>query len=116
DYYTPPNPSAYWGYEDMGITAATVLAPEGAFEYHLGYDFQTYKGQDDVLLIAGDQEDVHAVYGQIRSNEQLSERARFAAGVRYDDTGGNDSTTWNVSGVYDLSENLYVQGMVATSF
>lgn len=116
DYYTPPGASTYWGYEDMGLTAATVLKPAGFFEYHLGYDFQTYEGQDDVLLIAGLREDVHALYTQIRSNDSLSERARFAAGVRYNETGGNDSTVWNASGVYDLSDSLYVQGMVATSF
>lgn len=116
DYYTPPNPSAYWGYEDAGISAATVLSPHRLFEYHLGYDFQTYKGQDDVLLIAGEREDVHAVYGQVRSSDELSERARFAAGVRYNETGGNDSTVWNVMGMYDISDNLYVQGIVATSF
>lgn len=119
DYYTPPsppNPSLYWGYEDMGVTAATVLAPHRLFEYHLGYDFQTYKGRDESLLIAGEREDVHAVYGQIRSSDELSERARFAAGVRYNETGGNDSTVWNASAVYDLTESLYVQGMVATSF
>lgn len=116
DYYTPPNPSDYWGYEDMGITAATVLSPHRYFEYHIGYDFQTYTGEDDYLLIAGEREDVHAVYTQIRSRDDLSERFRFAAGVRYNETEGNDATVWNVSGVYDLTDNLYVQGMAATSF
>ncbi len=116
DYYTPSQPSDYWGYEDAGLTAATVLSPHRLFEYHLGYDFQTYTGQDDVLLISGDREDVHAVYAQIRSSDELSQNARFAAGVRYNDTGGNDSTVWNVSGVYDISPTLFVQGMVATAF
>jgi outer membrane cobalamin receptor len=116
DYYTPPGASAYWGYEDMGFSAATVFKPHRLFEYHLGYDFQTYEGQDEVLLIAGLREDVHAVYTQIRSSDELSDRARFAAGVRYNETGGNDSTVWNASGLYELSDSLYVQGMVATSF
>ncbi|MBU2098057.1 MAG: TonB-dependent receptor plug domain-containing protein [Gammaproteobacteria bacterium] len=116
DYYTPPGASAYWGYKDMGLTAATVLKPHGFFEYHLGYDFQTYEGQDEVLVIAGLREDVHAVYTQIRSTDELSERARFAAGIRHNETGGNTSTVWNASGVYELTDSLYVQGMVATSF
>src|SRR5690606_2936836 len=71
DYYTPPNPSDYWGYEDMGVSAAMLLAPHRNFEYHMGYDFQTYTGQDDVLLIAGQREDVHAAYVQLRSTEDL---------------------------------------------
>lgn len=116
DYYTPPNPSDYWGYEDMGISAAAVLAPHRYVDYHVGYDFQTYTGQDDFLLIAGDREDVHAVYTQVRSSDALSQRARFAAGVRYNKTGGNKATVWNVSGVYDLTDSLYLQGMAATSF
>lgn len=115
-YVAPSSPSEYWGYRDMGLTAATVLQPHRFFEYHLGYDFQTYEGEDEVLLIAGLREKVHAVYTQIRSSDELSERARFAAGVRYNETGGNDSMVWNASGVYDLSDSLYVQGMVATSF
>jgi outer membrane cobalamin receptor len=116
DYYTPPNPSDYWGYEDMGMSAAAVLSPHRYVDYHIGYDFQTYTGQDDFLLISGKREDVHAVYTQVRSSEELSERFRVAAGVRYNKTGGNDATVWNVSGVYDLTDNLYVQAMAATSF
>jgi outer membrane cobalamin receptor len=116
DYYTPPNPSDYWGYEDMGMSAAAVLSPHRYVDYHIGYDFQTYTGQDDYLLIAGEREDVHAVYTQVRSSDELSERFRVAAGVRYNKTGGNDATVWNVSGVYDLTDNLYVQAMAATSF
>lgn len=116
DYYTPPNPSDYWGYEDMGMSAAAVLSPHRYVDYHIGYDFQTYTGQDDYLLISGEREDVHAVYTQLRSSDELSERFRMAAGVRYNETGGNDATVWNVSGVYDLTDNLYVQAMAATSF
>ncbi len=116
DYYTPPNPSAYWGYRDKGVSAAMAIADDRWFEYHLGYDFQTYKGQDQVLLIAGQEEKVHALFTQIRSQDTLSQRARFAAGLRYNNTDGTDSTVWNVSGVYDLTDRLFIQGMVATSF
>jgi len=116
DYYTPGNPSAYWGYSDKGVNAAALFRPHATLEYHVGYDYQTYTGEDESLLIARDTEDVHAVFGQIRSTDDLSERARFAAGVRRDETGGNRSTTWNVSGVYDLTSDLYIQGMVGTSF
>ncbi len=116
DYYTPPGASAYWGYEDFGASAGILLAPHRNFEYHLGYDFQTYKGQDDVLLIAGEREDVNALYAQVRSTDELFERARFAAGVRRNETGDVGSTVWNVSGVYDLTETLFIQGSIGTSF
>lgn len=116
DYYTPPGASDYWGYDDKGFTAAAVIKGERWFDTHIGYDFQSYTGQDDVLLIARQREEVNAVYAQWRSRDELSTRARFAAGVRYNETGGNDATVWNASGVYDISGRLYVQGIVSTSF
>ena len=116
DYYTPGNPSAYWGYQDVGINAAAVLKPHDYFEYHIGYDFQRYEGEDEYLLIAKQQEEVNAFFAQVRSDDDLSERARFALGVRQDDTGGQRATVWNASGVYELTDSLYVQGMVGTSF
>src|SRR5690606_35005688 len=116
DYYTPPGASDYWGYEDKGFSAAAVIKGAHWFDTHIGYDFQTYTGQDDVLLIARQSEDVNAVYAQIRSRDELSSRARFAAGLRYNKTGGHDATVWNVSGVWDLTGSLYVHGVIATSF
>lgn len=116
DYYTPPGASDYWGYEDKGFSAAAVIKGAHWFDTHIGYDLQTYTGQDDVLLIARQSEDVNAVYAQIRSRDELSSRARFAAGLRYNKTGGNDATVWNVSGAWDLTDSLYVQGVIATSF
>lgn len=108
--------SDYWGYDDFGFTAATQLRLHSRLEYHLGYDFQTYKGQDDVVLIRGDREDVHAVYAQIRSTEELFENASFAAGVRHNRMQGSDSTVGNISGIYNISDSLYVQGVLGTSF
>lgn len=116
DYYTPGSPSDYWGYQDVGINAAALLKPHDYVDYHIGYDFQRYDGRDDVLLIAEQQEEVHAFFAQVRSNEDLSETARFALGWRRDETGGNRATVWNASGVYELTDNLYIQGMVGTSY
>src|SRR5690606_8739271 len=87
-----------------------------SFELHLGYDFQTYKGQDDVLLISGDREDVNAVYLQLRSSDDFSEKFRVAAGARYNDTGGHTSTVGNVSAMYEFNDYFYIQGMAGTSF
>lgn len=116
DYYTPPNPSDFWGYNDVGLNAAVLLRPHQNFEYHVGYDFQTYKGQDDVLLIAGEREDVHAVHAQLRSTDALSNRVRFALGARYNEMSGNSATVWNASAAWDITDRLYLQGMVGTSF
>src|SRR5690606_14878363 len=102
DYFTPPNPSDYWGYDDYGLNAAVLLRPHEKFEYHIGYDFQSYKGQDDVLLIAGLREEVHAVHAQVRSTDALSARARFAMGIRYNETGGNEATVWNGSAIWEF--------------
>ena len=115
DYYTRPNPSRYWGYKDFGLSGLARFRMRLA-DYDLGYDFQNYKGRDEVLLIEGETEQVHAVYGQVRTTEAFSSRARLTAGARYNHAGGADTVVWSASGVYDLTDSLYVEGSVGTSF
>lgn len=116
DYYTPPNPSAYWGYRDFGLNGLMKLNLHRGLEYHLGYEFQNYRGRDDVLLIAGETERVHAAFGQVRTTDDFSRRLRLAAGLRHNRAPEAESTVWNVSGVYEFSDDLYVEGIVGTSF
>lgn len=119
DYYTagqPPSTSLYWGYEDLGMSAGALLTPIETMEVHVGYDYQTYEGLDDVLLIAPQRESVHAVYTQLRSTDAFSENLHIAAGARYNETEGVSSTVWSTMGLYEISDYLYVQGVLATSF
>lgn len=106
----------YWGFEDKGINALAKFTPGGPFEYLVGYDYQTYSGKDDVLLIAEQEEEVHAVFGQIRSTEDFVENLSLAVGARYTETGGASNSVWNASARYDISDTLYAQGNVGTSF
>jgi len=107
--------NTYWGFEDKGINALAKLTPGGPFEYVVGYDFQQYSGKDDVLLIAEQEEEVNAFFGQIRS-DKLIQNASFAAGVRHNETSGSSKTIWNASGRYDFNELLYAQANFGTSF
>lgn len=107
--------NTYWGFEDRGINALAKLTPEGPFEYIVGYDFQQYSGKDDVLLIAEQEEEVNAFFGQIRS-DKLIENASFAVGVRHNETSGSSKTIWNASARYDFSPALYAQANFGTSF
>lgn len=116
DYWRPGEPSAYWGYKDFGVNAMTKLNLHKGLEYHIGYEFQNYRGKDDVLLIAGETEQVHALFGQVRTTDDFSERLRLAAGARHNKAGDADSTVWSVSGVYEFSDALYVEGSAGTSF
>ena len=106
----------YWGYEDKGVNALVKWTPGGPFEYLAGYDYQTYTARDEVWNVEQTEEDVQALFAQIRSTDELLENGTFAAGVRHNDTGGATSTVWNVSGRYDFSPNFYAQGIVGTSF
>lgn len=106
----------YWGYEDKGVNALAVFSPGGGFEYVAGYDFQQYSGKDDVLLIAEQEEEVQAVFGQLRTTPDLLANGLFSAGVRYNETGDASTTVWNVTGRYDILPTLYVQGVAGTSF
>lgn len=119
NYYPAGQPSSagdYWGYTDEGLTAGALVTPIDTMEVHVGYDYQTYDGTDDVLLIAGQQESVHAVYAQLRTTDAFSDALHIATGTRYNRTEGIDSTDWSLMGLYDINEYLYVQGVLATAF
>ncbi|WP_139792197.1 TonB-dependent receptor plug domain-containing protein [Henriciella litoralis] len=106
----------YWGYEDKGINILGKYKTSMGVELVGGYDFQQYSGRDDVLLIEEQEEKVHAVFGQVRTTEDMFKRGALAAGVRYNKTGDATATVWNLSGRYDLTDSLFVEGIVGTSF
>ncbi|HVJ03067.1 MAG TPA: TonB-dependent receptor, partial [Sphingomonas sp.] len=106
----------FWGYRDYGGSAVLKLHPHRGLEYLFGYDFQSFSGRDDVLLIGDTSEQVHAGVFQLRTTDEISRRARLAAGLRYNVTGGAKKTIWNVSGRYELGEHLYLEGVGGTSF
>jgi vitamin B12 transporter len=56
------------------------------------------------------------VFGQNRTNEDYSDRASLAAGVRYNKTGDTEATVWNVSGRFDVSDAVYLQANAGTAF
>jgi outer membrane cobalamin receptor len=118
DYYpaTDPADTAFWGFRDVGFTAMSRLHLSRGLDYFVGYDFQSYEGRDEVLLIDQHKEQVNALYAQVRSTDELSEHARFTAGVRYNDTGGVDATVWSLSGTWEFNRSLFVSASLGTSF
>jgi vitamin B12 transporter len=116
NYFTRPNPSLYWGYKDFGATAQAELKLHKGVDYSVGYDYQNYKGRDEVLLIEGMTRRTHAVFAQARTNDDVSTKARFAAGFRSNWSAGTSATVFNVSGVYNLTDHLFVEATGGTSF
>ena len=107
----------FWGFKDYGINALAQISSATNVDYFVGYDFQTYGGRDDVLLIAPNEERVHALFGQIRTTSELSDRARVAFGVRRNmPSVGQSKSIWNLSGQVDVSSSLFVRAAVGTSF
>ncbi|MEP7209453.1 MAG: TonB-dependent receptor [Alphaproteobacteria bacterium] len=106
----------FWGFWDKGVNALLDWAPGGPLEYIVGYDYQRYWGRDEVLVIAPMEEEVNAIYGQIRTTDSFLKNGALSAGVRYNRTGGSEATVWNASGKYNFTDYLYVQGNVGTSF
>jgi len=106
----------FWGYQDYGGSAVMKLHLHPGLEYLLGYDFQSFNGRDDVLLIGDLNEKVHAGIFQVRTTDELSRQGHLAAGVRYNKTGGAKKTIWNASGRYEVSPALYVEANGGTSF
>lgn len=108
--------NTYWGYRDYGASAMVKLRLNRGFEYEVGYDFQSFSGRDDVLLIASQSETVHAGVLQIRTTDDLVKNGRLAAGVRYNKTKTGETTIWNLSGRYDLRPGLFVEGLAGSAF
>jgi vitamin B12 transporter len=107
----------FWGYKDYGANVLARLAPTRQVEYFAGYDFQNYRGQDDVLLIAPNTETVHAVFGQVRTTRALMPKATLAVGARYNAPSNSESgAVWNASGQYDITGNVFVRSIVGTAF
>jgi outer membrane cobalamin receptor len=107
----------FWGFNDYGVNAMAKIVPTAGVETYLGYDFQSYGGRDDVLIITQKKEMTQAVFGQIRLTPELLPNTHLAAGVRYNspDT-GSSATVWNVSGQYDITPTLFVRAAGGTSF
>lgn len=106
-----------WRYNDAGVNALGKYTVSKGVEAWFGYDYQSYGGQDAVLVIAPNHEDTQAVFGQIRLTPDLIPNAHLAAGFRYNHPSeGQSATIWNVSGQYDLPGGLFIRGEGGTNF
>ena len=106
-----------WNYNDYGANVLGKLKVIHGVDTFVGYDLQKYGGFDEELTIAPQKETVHAVFGQLRTNDDFSTRARLAAGLRYNKpVGGPSAAIWNVSGQFDLTDDLFVRASASTSF
>ncbi len=111
------DPHEFWGFHDYGVNAMAQFAPTKGVETVVGYDLQAYGGRDDVLLIAQQNEQTQAVFGQLRLTPDLIPRTHLAAGVRYNAPSvGEHATVWNVSGQFDVTDALFVRAAGGTSF
>ena len=107
----------FWGFHDYGVNAVAKYVPRMGLETYVGYDLQTYGGRDDVLLIADKNEHTHAVFAQVRITPDMIARTHLAAGVRYNSpSDGESATVWNVSGQFDLTDDLFIKASGGTSF
>jgi len=111
------NNKSYWGYEDYGLNAMAKFEFGGSFDYVLGFDHQNFSGSDDVWRIGKLEEEVNALFGQIRTTPQLLENTTLAFGLRRNEPSNSESSTvWNFSGQHNFTDNLYVRATLGTSF
>ena len=106
-----------WEYDDAGVNALGKYTVTKGVEAWFGYDFQTYGGQDAVLRIVPNHEDVHAVFGQLRLTPDLLPGLTLAAGFRHNEPSvGRSETIWNVSGQWNITDQLFIRGEGGTNF
>jgi len=107
----------FWGFKDYGANVLARLTPTRNFEYFAGYDFQNYRGRDDVLLIEPNTETVNALFGQVRTTRALLPKAVLGFGARFNaPTHGQNATVWTATGEYDFSDQVFARGNVGTAF
>jgi len=107
----------FWGFTDYGVNALAKYSTGAGVDLYGGYDFQNYSGKDVVLVITQKTEHVHAFFGQVATTPDLFRDVKLSAGLRYNSPSvGESATVWNVSGRWDVSESLFLRGMVGTSF
>lgn len=119
DYYPKDTGSAaalYWGYKDKGLGAGAQMDFGHGLEYVLGLDYQAYEGEDEVWVIAKQEEKVKAGYLQLRTTDDLWTDTRIAAGVRRNSTGGSNNTVGSISGEHYFTDSLYIEAVYGTSF
>lgn len=106
-----------WGYTDAGVNLMAKLQTVRGVDAIVGYDYQNYSGSDAVLVISQKTEDVHAVFGQLATNADFIENAKFAVGLRYNaPSAGPSATVWSASGKYDITPELFMRGLVGSAF
>jgi len=106
-----------WQFRDKGINALGRYVVTKGLELWGGYDLQRYNGFDDVLVIAPQSETAQALFGQVRVTPDLIPRTHLAAGVRSNFIkSGPDATVWNVSGDFDVTDQLFIRGSAGTGF
>jgi outer membrane cobalamin receptor len=106
----------FWGYRDYGANAVAKLASGRWFDSFIGYDFQSYDGNDAVLFITRKSEHVNALFAQLRTPDWLT-RARLAAGLRYNlPSFGPSAVVWSAMGQYNLGDSAFARGTVGTAF
>jgi vitamin B12 transporter len=108
---------AFWGFWDYGVNALGKVDLAKGVEGYFGYDYQSYGGRDEVLVIEQHNENTHAVFGQLRLTPDLVPGLNLAGGFRYNAPSvGQAATIWNLSGKYQAPQGVYVKGEVGTNF
>jgi outer membrane cobalamin receptor len=107
----------FWGFKDYGANVLAKLTPTRGLEYVGGYEFQNYRGSDEVLLIDPTSETVHALFGQLRTTRALFEKASLSLGARFNaPSNSQTAAVWNASGQYDFTAGFFARGTVGTAF
>lgn len=107
---------AEWGYEDRGVNIMGSYRFAGENELLFGYDYQNYWGKDEVWKIAEEEEDVNALFFQLRPVFAMLPETRISLGARYNKTGGNDITIYNASVRTPVIADISFRGVVGTNF
>ncbi|MDR1607227.1 MAG: TonB-dependent receptor [Deltaproteobacteria bacterium] len=111
------NNKSIWGYEDWGINFLNSYRFDRGDEILFGLDYQNYWGKDEVLLIKSQHEEAYAIFAQFRPYFAFWPSWKLALGVRYNRSGEEDATIWNISSRMPFfNDRMYLRANIGTSF
>jgi outer membrane cobalamin receptor len=106
-----------WGYQDWGINFLNSYRFDHGDEILFGFDYQNYWGKDDYEIILANHEEVYAAFVQFRPHFSFWPEWKTAFGLRYNKTGVNKITVWDVSSRMPFADNtLFLRMNAGTSF
>ncbi|WP_051252927.1 TonB-dependent receptor plug domain-containing protein [Ferrimonas kyonanensis] len=109
--------NSYWGFEDYGLKLSAKLTQDNGDSWLMGTEFQSYRGEDEVMEFVSDTEVVRSLFAQYRPQFKALADTSMAVGLRYSDIeSAGDSLNWSLGGEHRVNAHWLLRASAGTGF